>query len=105
MMVRHGIELDSAAIREFCRRWRIKELAVFGSVLRDDFRPGSDVDFLADFQEDSAWDLSELGEMRDELSAIVGHPVDLLTRLALDSSRNWLFRKIVRSSVETVYAT
>lgn len=42
-MVNHGINLDSPAIHEFCRKWKIKELSVFGSILRDDFRPDSDI--------------------------------------------------------------
>src|SRR2546423_3957148 len=101
----HGIDLGAQSIRDFCQKWKVKELSVFGSVLRDDFAPESDLDFLADFEEDAEWDLSDVAEMREELGAIVDRKVDLLSRFALNSSRNWLFRKIVLSSLETVYAS
>jgi predicted nucleotidyltransferase len=104
-MEAHGIDLSSGAIRDFCKKWKVRQLSVFGSFLREDFKPDSDLDFLADFEEDADWDLSDVAEMREELGAIVGREVDLMSRFALNSSRNWLFRKIVLSSLETVYAS
>ena len=103
-MVKHGIDLDSEAVREFCRKWKIKVLATFGSIVREDFRPDSDIDFLVDFDEEADWDLADLADMRDELGAILCRRVDMVTRGGLEHSRNWLFRKIVLSSVETIYA-
>ena len=104
-MTLHGIDLESTSIRAVCRKWKIKELSVFGSVLRDDFRPDSDVDFLLDFDDDAEWALWDLEGMRRELSAIVGRDVDLLTREALLHTRNWLFRKIVLGQSEIVHAS
>ena len=103
-MTIHDIDLDSQAIREFCQKWRIKELSVFGSILRDDFRPDSDIDFLVSFDQDAEWDLSDHVEIQEELSRLVGRPVDLLARYAVESDPNWIFRKAVLSRVERIYA-
>ena len=103
-MTVHGIELGSQAIQDFCRKWKIQELTVFGSILRDDFRADSDVDFLVSFEHDAEWDLSDHVEMQEELARLVGRPVDLLSRYAVESDPNWLFRKAVLSRTELVYA-
>ena len=106
-MIRHNINLDSQSVCEFCKKWKIRELSVFGSVLRDDFHPESDVDFLADFEDtgdEFAWDLADHVEMQEELAQLVGRPVDLLTRYAVDTDPNWLLRNAILSSAESVYA-
>src|SRR5438067_2138700 len=100
----HGIQLNSRAIHSFCRKWRIKELCVFGSILRDDFRPDSDVDFLVTYDENAEWDLSDHVQMQEELGELVGRPVDLLTRYAVETDPNWIFRRAVLSSTEQIYA-
>ena len=61
-----AIDLPQPALNEFCVRWRVRELALFGSVLRDDFRPGSDIDVLISFDEDAPWSLWDLPAMQDE---------------------------------------
>ena len=71
-MIAHGIDLNSEAILDFCRKWKIRELCVFGSILRDDFRPDSDIDFLVDFEAGAAWDLFDRFDMEEELAGIVG---------------------------------
>jgi predicted nucleotidyltransferase len=63
---RNGITLPMEQIAEFCRRWKIRELAVFGSFLRDDFRPDSDLDFLYTFVDDVRWTLFDLDTMEQE---------------------------------------
>jgi predicted nucleotidyltransferase len=103
-MIAHGIDLDTEAVRDFCRKWKIRELSIFGSVLRDDFGPESDVDFLADYDEDAEWDLSDLMDMRDELAAIVGREVDLLTRAGVEASSNRLLKREILSKLERLYA-
>ena len=100
----HGIDLDTGAIRDFCKKWKIKELSVFGSILRDDFRPDSDIDFLVSYDEDAEWDLSDHVEIQEELAEVVGRHVDLLSRYAVETDRNWIFRKAVLSGAERVYA-
>lgn len=87
------IKLDDARIADFCRRWKIAELALFGSVLRDDFGEGSDVDVLVTFVPDHGWSLLDHVEMRDELMAMLGRSVDLVTRSAIERSRNYIRRR------------
>ncbi|MGK7901338.1 MAG: nucleotidyltransferase family protein [Hormoscilla sp.] len=87
------VKLPEEKIEEFCRRWQITELAVFGSVLRDDFRPDSDIDFLVSFAPDENWSLFDLVDMERELAAIVGRKVDLIEKVAIKRSHNLLRRK------------
>jgi len=88
---------------EFCRRWKIRELAVFGSFLRDDFRPGSDLDFLYTFAADVHWTLFDLVMVDQELSAIVGREVDLVSRSAVERSQNYIRRRHILSTAEPIY--
>ncbi len=88
---------------EFCRRWKIRELAVFGSFLRDDFRPGSDLDFLYTFAADVHWILFDLVMADQELSAIVGREVDLVSRSAVERSQNSIRRRHILSTAEPIY--
>lgn len=103
-MTLHGIDLDSAAIRTFRRRWKIRELAVFGSILRDDFRPDSDIDFLAEYEDDAEWDLLDHMDMEDELARIVGRNVDLLTRYSVETSENPFLQRQILSTAEPIIA-
>jgi uncharacterized protein len=106
-MTIHGIDLDSQAIRDFCNKWKIKELSVFGSILRDDFRPDSDIDFLAvfgDCPQVHEYDLFDDIHMRDELSQIVGRDVDLVDKSVLESNSHRFIRAELLSTAEQVYA-
>lgn len=69
---------DSEWVRNFCQRWAIRRLALFGSALRDDFRPDSDIDLLVTFDPETHWSLWDLGDMEDELVARFGRPVDIV---------------------------
>jgi uncharacterized protein len=95
------IRIDEKKVASLCSRWKIRELALFGSVLRDDFRADSDVDVLVDFQRDALWDLFDLVTLREELSALVGRPVDLVERQALV---NPFRRREILDHLETLYA-
>ncbi len=99
-----NVTIDDEAVAEFCRKWKIKELALFGSVLREDFRSRSDVDVLVTFQSDSGWGLFDHVQMKDELSEAFGRPVDLVTRRSVEASENWIRRKAILSSAELIYA-
>ena len=99
------IDLPQEAIAEFCRRWGITQLALFGSVLRDDFRPESDVDVLVRFAEEARPTLFDMVRMTDELREVVGRPVDLVSRRAIEQSRNHLRRQAILGSAEVVYGT
>lgn len=99
------IAIPQEQIREFCQHWQITELALFGSVLRDDFRPDSDVDVLVRFAKESRHTLFDLSRMEEELKAIFGREVDLVSRRAIETSRNYLRRKAILESVEVVYGS
>ena len=89
-------------IAEFCRRNRIRRLALYGSVLRDDFRPESDVDVLVEFEPGARVGLAFFG-MEDELSNILGRRVDMSTFEGVEGSRNWLLRAEILDTAELVY--
>jgi hypothetical protein len=97
------LELDQEKIAEFCRRWKITELAFFGSVLREDFGPESDVDVLVTFSTDAHWSLFDKMHMQDELAEMFGREVDLVSRRAIERSRNWLRREAILSSLEVIH--
>ena len=90
-------------IAAFCRRWKITEFALFGSVLRDDFRPDSDVDVLVTFAPDHEWGLFDLVRMEDELHELFGRPVDLVERSGVEQSENYIRRRHILSTLEPVY--
>ena len=92
--------ISSEKVAEFCQRNHIRNLSFFGSFLRDDFRPDSDIDVLVEFESNHIPGLIRLAGMEIELSKILGHKVDL--RTAEDLSR--YFRQNVIDSAEVVYA-
>jgi hypothetical protein len=96
-----SISIDRDRIADFCRRWKVTELALFGSILRDDFRPESDVDVLVTFEPEAPWTLWDLSEMRQELERIFGRAVDLVEKKGL---RNPFRRRAVLSSQRLIYA-
>ena len=97
------IQIDKSLIEAFCRKWAIVEFSLFGSVLRDDFKPESDVDVMVKFAEDAHPTLFDLGAMREELMEIFHHEVDILTRRSVQQSRNPYWRTEVLSTVETIH--
>jgi predicted nucleotidyltransferase len=103
-MVESQIVIPKGEIADFCRRWKVTELALFGSVLRGDFGPDSDVDVLVSFAPDAHWSLFDLVTMQDELRAIFGREVDLLQRVAVERSENYIRRKSILSNLEVIYA-
>jgi predicted nucleotidyltransferase len=92
------LDIDRAALGEFCRRWKVRGLELFGSVLRSDFRPDSDVDILVDFEPDAAWSLLDHEAMRLELGGLLGREVDLVSKRAVERSGNWIRRKAILES-------
>jgi len=104
-VARNKFEVPKDRIADFCRRWKITEFALFGSVLRDDFQPDSDVDVLVNFAEDARWSLFDLVSMQEELNVIFGREVDLVSRRGIEHSRNPIRREAILSSAEVVYVT
>jgi len=96
-----AIDIPMEAVKEFCRRWKVKELALFGSVLREDFGPASDVDVLVEFSEEAQWSLFEWVDMIEELKAIFGCEVALVSKGGL---RNPFRRREILSTRKIVYA-
>lgn len=95
------IDIDRARIADFCKRWRIRELSLFGSVLRDDFRPDSDVDVLILLEEGAPWSLYEWVDMIEELKQIFGRDVDLVEKSAIE---NPFRRRSILGTAEVLYA-
>ena len=95
------LSVPREGIAEFCRRWNVAELSFFGSVMRDDFRPDSDVDVLVTFTPGAAWSLLDLVAMQDELSTLLGRSVDLIEEAAL---RNPYRRSAIKHSKHVLYA-
>ena len=97
------IDVPMDKVAAFCRKWKITELSLFGSVLRDDFGPDSDVDVLVTFAPDASWSLFDLVHAQDELKDILGREVDLVEREAVVRSENYIRRRHILESVEPVY--
>ena len=98
------IDIPTEGIAAFCERWQVTEMALFGSVLRDDFGPDSDIDVLVAFREGARHTLFDMVEMEEELKAVFGREVDLTERVGIERSRNHLRRKAILQSAETIYA-
>lgn len=94
------IPVHQEQIEAFCRRWQIRQLALFGSVLRDDFRPDSDVDVLVEFEPNARHTLFTFVEMQEELSELFGREVDLVQKGAVT---NPFVRHHIRHHHRTLY--
>lgn len=97
------IDLPKEKIADFCRRWKVAELALFGSVLRDDFYPDSDIDVLVTFGQGERWGLSDLVNMKEEIEQIFGRSVDFIEKRAIERSENPFRRKRILSTMEPIY--
>ncbi|MGH2587066.1 MAG: nucleotidyltransferase domain-containing protein, partial [Dehalococcoidia bacterium] len=91
------ISVSQEQIEAFCRKWKIAEFRFFGSVLREDFRPESDVDVLVRFAPDAGHGLFDLAEMEEELAGILGRKVDLVDQEGVERSENYLRRRSILS--------
>lgn len=103
--MRKEIPVPKERLDEFCRRWKIAELRMFGSALREDFRPDSDLDLLVDFAPDSEWTLLDHVAMEEELSGILGRKVDLVSRRSIERSSNWIRRKAILETAEPYFVS
>ncbi|HHT9121152.1 MAG TPA: nucleotidyltransferase family protein [Candidatus Hypogeohydataceae bacterium YC41] len=97
------IEIPHEKLAEFCQKWKVQELSLFGSVLREDFGPDSDIDILVSFAPGADWSLLDHIRMEEELEAILGHKVDIVTRRAIERSANWIRRKAILESAVQYY--
>ncbi len=92
--------LPKEKLIDFCATWKIAEVAVFGSILRDDFGPESDIDLLITFAPAAEWSLFDHIQMQRELEALLGRGVDLLTRQAIERSQNWIRREQILNTAQ-----
>jgi predicted nucleotidyltransferase len=97
------IKVSKAKIAKFCKRWNVSEFAIFGSALSADFRPDSDVDVLVSFDPQAHVTLFDMVHMQDELKAIFGREVDLVSKRGVMSSRNYLRRKNILESAQVIH--
>ncbi|MGD1861276.1 MAG: nucleotidyltransferase family protein [Leptolyngbyaceae cyanobacterium] len=97
------IDLAPDGIQHFCQKWQITELSLFGSVLRDDFRPDSDIDVLVTFAPDAPWTLLDLVNIEYELTDLTGRDIDLVEKQAIESSDNWLRRDEILDTARVIY--
>jgi predicted nucleotidyltransferase len=99
-----AIPLPMAAIEAFCKKWGVTELALFGSVLRDDFGPGSDVDVMVTFADSAKRYFGDKLDMEDDLAAAFGRPVDVLQRELVERMRNPIRRRSILGTAKVIYA-
>jgi hypothetical protein len=106
-ILRERLGVDPGAIAAFCRKWGIRELSLFGSALRDDFRSDSDVDLLVVFDDPhrdfGPW-ARDLFEMEQELSSLFGRKVDLVERTVVERSENYIRRREILKNPVSIYA-
>ncbi|NPA31495.1 MAG: nucleotidyltransferase family protein [Chloroflexi bacterium] len=97
------LRVSSAELAAFCQRWQVRALSLFGSALRDDFGPTSDVDLLVEFEPRAAWSLWDHIRMQQELEALFGRKVDLITKRALERGENWLLRQVILDAAQPLF--
>ena len=103
-MTKPQINIPMDKLAELCKRWKIVELSLFGSVLRDDFGPDSDVDIMIEFDLDGTPSLFDLMTIGTEMSEIIGRPTDIITKAGIENSRNPFLKREILSSAEVFYA-
>src|SRR5438045_921388 len=101
MVAEPKVELPMDELAEFCRRWGVAELGLFGSVLRDDFGPDSDIDALVRFERQARHGLIGMAAMERELGALLRRPVDIHTRAAVERMENRRRREAILGSVRS----
>ena len=104
-MTLHNIYIGEDQIKEICNRFLIKELAIFGSVLRDDFNESSDIDLLIEFTPDSRISFFDIIDIQDEFKKLFGREVDIVSKNAIRRSRNYIRKKTILENHKVIYAS
>ncbi|NET42667.1 MAG: DNA polymerase subunit beta [Okeania sp. SIO2B3] len=99
------LKITENTIHNFCQKWQITELSVFGSILTDRFNQNSDVDILVKFSPEARISLFDLENMESELKITLGRDVDIVTKKAIQCSRNWIRRQNILGSAQVLYVT
>jgi len=103
-MSRQKVSIPRKKIADFCHRWKVVEFSLFGSALREDFRPDSDIDVLVTFAPNARVSLFDLVEMEDELKDVFGREVDLVEKESILQSENYIRRKNILENTMVIYA-
>jgi predicted nucleotidyltransferase len=98
-----NINLETEKINQICQQWQIEELALFGSVLREDFNPASDIDVLVSFAESAKITFFDLDTIEQQLSKLFNRSVDLVTKRAIEQSHNWIRKKNILENAQIIY--
>ncbi len=99
----YQINIPEEEIADFARRWKIREMALFGSVLRDDFHENSDIDVLVTFSSGFQPTVSDYMDMEDALKAMFGRDVDVVERRLVEQSDNYIRRRHILNSAQVIY--
>ena len=98
-----NFELTKQQVKDFCEKWQITELALFGSVLRDDFGKDSDIDILVTFAPQAKHSLLDLVHIIDELKYLLKRKVDVLTKKSVKANHNWLRKQEILNTAQIIY--
>ena len=98
-----SVEVASDQLTQFCQRWKVSELAVFGSALHKNYPLESDLDLLISFEEDAHWGLFDLVTMESELGVIFNKEIDLVEKKAVTNSENYLRRKGILDNIQIIF--
>jgi len=103
-MSKQKISIPHKKIAEFCQRWKVVEFSLFGSAIREDFHPNSDIDVLVSFAPNARVSLFDLVDMEDELKNVFGREVDLVEKESILQSENYIRRKNILENTKVIYA-
>ena len=102
-MNKASIRIPKTKIADFCKPWQISEFVLFGSVLRSDFNPESDVDVLISFLPEAHITLFDMIQMQEELRTIFKREVDVISKRGVENSRNYLRRKSILNAAQVIH--
>ena len=97
------LNIQPSQLEEICQQWQIVEMSLFGSVLSDDFNTKSDIDILVSFAEDAKITFFDLDTIEEQLSNLFNRPVDVVTKRAIEQSRNWIRKKNILENSRVIY--
>jgi hypothetical protein len=98
------LAVDQATLESLCQTWGIQRLEVFGSVLRQDFGAGSDVDLLVTFAPNAGVSLVDFDRIERDFASLFGRGVEVVTRAGVENSRNYIRKRAILNSAELLYA-
>jgi len=101
----NNFKIPQKEIESFCQKYNIKELAVFGSFLRDDFNDNSDIDLLYTFKENSGYSLFDIVRIKEEIEIVFNRPVDFVSRKAIEKSKNIYRKRAILENSKVIYAS